>query len=99
MFCAKTKKDAAKLLNISMYELNNYCRCYEPKTPECIKNPYLRFAMADSGEIWYAKPEWKMKLVKYIDMCQFINEYRKIYQSYNDTMKAYERKQLPWQMQ
>lgn len=87
--CAKTKNDACKLLDISMYQLNNYGYTNEPRTAECIQSAYVKFAMFDSGELIYAKPEWRNKLIKYTDLVNFIDELRKVCKSYNETIKHY----------
>lgn len=90
IFCASSWKAACSILDISYHTAKRYCYCYNPKDEECIKNPLLRYAKFDSGELCYAKPEWRNKLVKYIDLCHFINEYRKAYRTYADTMKYFE---------
>jgi hypothetical protein len=88
-FCARTYKDACTILGISYYTAKQYCHCYSPKDIECIKNPLLRYARFNSGELFYGKPEWIGKLLKYTDLCSFINEYRKVYKTYSDTMKNF----------
>lgn len=91
-FCAYTWKDVCKLMNISMYHAKNYWFRIDPRDQECIDEPLLRYARFDSGELTYVKPEWRGKLMKLIELQNFINEHRKICPTYHHTIKKYEKK-------
>ena len=87
-----TKKEASKLLDISMYELTNYGYCYEPKTEECIKNKFLMYVIFSHGEMIYANNNLLKKAIKLEEAKQWISEYRKVVFSYKMTMDIYNEK-------
>lgn len=93
-FCAWTWKQACTMLNINMYTAKNYVHRFEPQNKECIAEPLLRYGRFSSGELCYGKPEWRGKLIKLIELQNFINEYRKIYPTYRDTMEHFDKKNL-----
>lgn len=90
LFCATSKSAAAKFLDTSLYEVDNYCSCYPPKDKCCIENPYTKYALFDSGELCYAKPEWRNKLMPLSDIENFIVEHRKTFRSYYETVRHFE---------
>lgn len=89
--CAYTKKDAAKMLDVSVYYLNNYCSGFPARAEIGIKNPLLRLARFErSGEQGYfIPPELIDKPIKYIEAISIIDEHRKLCGSYQETLKRY----------
>lgn len=94
-FCAQTKKEAAKLLGISIYTFNNYCMSFEPRNQECIRNPRQMFAFFDSGEAIYAFPEFRSKIIKFSQLQHMISEHRKTFQTYHETYEYAEKGKIP----
>lgn len=90
-FCAWTWKDVCSVLDISLYAAKQYVSAGDPRDEECIKNPLSRYVSTDAGEIDYAFPKLRNKIMKYADLIGSIDEYRKDYKTYEQTMKAYER--------
>jgi len=84
LLVASTKKEAARILNKSLYEINTYALCYEPKSPECIKERGIVHAFFDSGEFFTFKHELRNKVMTRSEMVGKINEWRKIYPTYKD---------------
>lgn len=94
-FCAKTKGDAAKLLDVTMYMINNYCMIFEPLDKECIRNPYQMFVYFDSGEACYAFPEWRNQILKFSELQHRISDHRKTFHSYRETQEYAEKGKIP----
>lgn len=88
----KSKKQACELLQCSLYELNNYGYSFEPRDPECIKEPFTKFIFFDSGEMRYANQNLFRKMLPIKVAEDFIAGYRKTFQTYIHTMEYYESK-------
>lgn len=56
---------------------------------EVTANPYVKYVDFKhmSGEMVYAAPEWKGKVIKYTDVKNFIDNYRAQFPSYHHTLK------------
>jgi hypothetical protein len=94
-FCAATKKEAAKLLDVSMYTINNYCMSFAPRNEECIRNPRQMFAFFDGGEASYAFPNLRAKIIKFSELKHMISEHRKTFQTYRETQEYAEHGKIP----
>lgn len=94
VMAVKTKQDACKAFDCTMYEINTYASVTTQLIEECKKQPYVKFVSFNilSGELFYAKPEWMGKVLKYTDVINFIDEYRKVYKTYNDTIENHKLK-------
>ena len=89
-FCAKTKTDACEILGVSSHSLRTGTLCFEPKDKECIESPNKKFIRFDSGEMCYAKPEWRNKIIDFDVMMEFIEHHRRTCKTYYDTIKKNE---------
>lgn len=89
--CAYTKKDAAKVFDVTMYFINNWGSCSDAHSELGIKNPLLRMAKFEhSGEAGYFVPkELINKPIKYIEAIAIIDEHRKVCRTYDETIKMY----------
>jgi len=89
--CSYTKKDAAKVFDVSTYFIDTWATCLPARTDLGIKNPLLRMAKFErSGEQGYFIPqELFNKPIKYIEAIHIIDEHRKSYRTYDETLKGY----------
>lgn len=87
-FCAHSKKEAAKILNISSYVMSNYVSVVPPNDKICIDNIGKKYTTFDSGELWSAYPDLIRKLMSYEDMIKLIDDHRKKYKTSHDFWEA-----------
>lgn len=93
----KTIGDAAKLWDISAYQIKTYGYINQPRTQMAIDNPYLRIVKFDnSGEARYFLPKSAFdKYMKWVDAQNIIDKHRENCGTYNETVKRYPNGKYP----
>lgn len=70
----KNKKEASKILYVSLYYINTYAWCNNPKTEIAIKNPNQKFAYFDGGRLGEIAHELRGKVLPYKQLEELIKK-------------------------
>jgi len=86
----KYKKDLKTIFGMTDYFINTWVGFSEVKE---LKEHYVKYVdfYILSGEMSYCKPEWRNKAIKHTTVINYIDEYRKTFKTYNETIKHYEK--------
>jgi len=87
----KLKKDLKTIFDKTTYFINNWVSFVEGTE---LKEHYVLYVDFNilSGELAYSKSEWRNKVIKHTEVINYIDEYRKNFKTYHDTLKHYDKK-------